>query len=192
MDSASRTACCRRATSSTSACISARRSAQGMQGRCCCQSADGRRSRWAHRERYAPWSSRLRTWSGSPRASVPSERLRVAERQLVCGRVEPDDDRPAVLEPAEQDLISQRIPHLALDYARERARAEHRIEPFHAQPRARFRLERDCDPPFRELRLELEDELPDDRLHHHRRERLERHDRIQPVAELRREYLLRS
>jgi hypothetical protein len=95
-----------------------------------------------------------------------------------------DRHRAAVLEPAEQDLVGQRVAHLGLDDARERPRAVDRVVALLGQPRARLGLERDRHAPLGELRLELQDELLDDRLHHLRRQRVERDDGVEAVAEL--------
>src|SRR5690606_27043936 len=100
--------------------------------------------------------------SGTGRLRVHRPRFE-RERERVVGLV--DRDGTAVLEPAEEDLVGQPIPHLALDDACEGAGAVDRIVPLPGEPGAGGRRERDGDPALAQLRLELQDELVDDRLH---------------------------
>ena len=80
--------------------------------------------------------------------------------------------RAAVLELTEQDLVGQPVAHLGLHDAGERAGAVDRVVALRTASHARaVGLERDGDLPLGQLRLELEDELLDDRLHHRRAER---------------------
>ena len=72
---------------------------------------------------------------------------------------------------SEQDLLGQLVADFGLDHPRERPGAIDRVVALRREPGARLGLEDDRDRPFGELRLELEDELLDDRLHHLRRER---------------------
>ena len=73
----------------------------------------------------------------TPSAVHRLRRRLVDERQLVV--LEPDPDRPAALQPAEQDLVGQRIPDLGLDDPRQRTRAEDRVVALLRQPRPRGR-----------------------------------------------------
>jgi len=75
------------------------------------------------------------------------------------------------------------------DRARGRAPV-HGIVPLRREPDPRLGLQRDGDAPLAKLRLQLQDELLDDRLHDGGGQRLEAHDGVEPVAELRAENAL--
>ena len=72
----------------------------------------------------------------------------------------------------------------------ERPRAKYAVVAGRRQPGPRSRRQRDRDAPIGELALELQDELLDDRLHRLGRQRLERDDGVEPVAEFRAEHAL--
>src|SRR6185503_8890556 len=104
------------------------------------------------------------------------------ERKRQLAVLEPDRHGSAVLQPAEQDLIGQRIAYFGLDDPRERARPENRVVALLREPRARLRLQRDRDPALGKLRLELQDEFLDNSFHYRGRERVERDDGVEAVA----------
>ena len=90
----------------------------------------------------------------------------IVERELAIGQA--DRHGPAVFEAAKEDLVCQRIADLGLYHASQRTRAIDGVVTFFSKPQAGLRLQRDGDPPFGELRLELQDELLDDGFHHRR------------------------
>ena len=87
-------------------------------------------------------------WERSDWAPPAAEAARLdVERQLLA--VEADRHRAAVLEPAEQDLVGQRIAHLGLDHARQRPRAVDRVVALLARARrAPPGVRRDRDAPL--------------------------------------------
>src|SRR6187200_1087637 len=92
-------------------------------------------------------------------------------------------DVAALLEAAEEDLVGQRIADFLLDDTRQWPGAVDRIEPFPCQPDTRLRLQSEGHLALGELRLELQDELLEDRLHRLLRQRPERDDGVQAVSE---------
>ena len=112
-----------------------------------------------------------------------------AELDLV---VVADVDRhlAAIDEPAEQQLVGERLADRVLDEPRHRARAHLRIEALLRQELAQLRRERRVDLLLVQLRFELEQELVDDAQDDLVVERAERDRRVEPVAELGREHPL--
>ena len=96
-------------------------------------------------------------------------------------------DDSAVLEPAEQHLVGERRLDLLLDDARHRPGAHRFVIAVLDQPDARFVGQFDRHVAVGELRLELQDELVDDARDHLFRQAAERHDRVETIAEFRRE-----
>src|SRR5262249_33082908 len=131
-----------------------------------------------------------------PPRSPPSRRSSVSEpwrsplaRAGLAGEAERAvrdvDPRGAALgELPEQELVGELVLQLGLDHARERARAEQRIEALLGQPLARRGRQLDRDLLLGELRLDLDDELLHHAQHHLGAELLELHDLVEAVAEL--------
>ena len=94
---------------------------------------------------------------------------------------------PAVGQATEQQLLGQRLLDVVLDHAGHRPRTHLHIVATLGKPRAGFRLDHELDATGFELGLELEHELVDDALDNLALQRLELDDRIQTVAEFRRE-----
>ena len=93
----------------------------------------------------------------------------------------------AALELAEQHLVGQRLLDVLLDHARHRPRAHLLVIAVLDQPGLGGLGQLDGDVAVGELRLELQHELLDHHADHVGIEMRERHDGIEPVAELRRE-----
>ncbi len=114
----------------------------------------------------------------------------IDEAELLDARIVAGDDDAhdaAVLQPAEQHLVGERRLDLRLDDARHRPRAHRLVIAVVDQPGARLVGKLDRDVAVGELRLELQDELVDDARDDFLRQPRERHDRVEPVAEFRRE-----
>ena len=94
---------------------------------------------------------------------------------------------PAVLQPAEQHLVGEWRLDRLLDHTRHRPCSHHLIIAVLDEPGARFVAELDTDVAVGELGFELHDEFVDDFGDEVRRQMAESHDRIEPVAEFRRE-----
>src|SRR4029079_10411479 len=130
-----------------------------------------------------PWTGgvyrthgRMDLWTLGPMDLQSVER----ERQAIA--VQPDADVATLLEAAEEDLVGQRIADFLLDDTRQWPGAVDRIEPFLCQPGTRLRLQREGHLALGQLRLELQDELLDNRLHRLLRQRSERDDGVEAVA----------
>ena len=99
-------------------------------------------------------------------------------------------DCSAAFEPAEKDLLSERIPNVGLDESSEWPGSINWIVTLLRQPSSCIGLQGDGHMPFSELRFHLEDKFFDDHFHDVRREGSEVDDDIQAVAEFRAECLL--
>src|SRR5882672_12069231 len=115
-------------------------------------------------------------------------RRSLAEREVELVANPCDTHDTALGEASEQQFLGERLLDVLLDDAAERPRAEQRIVAALGEPFARLGTELDGDVAVGELLLELEDELVDDAPNGFRRQRLERDDGIEPIAELRREH----
>ncbi len=120
---------------------------------------------------------------------IPAVRRREVELHIALA-VHVDLDPATIDELAEQQFVGQRTADRVLDQARHRAGAHHRIETLLGQVRPQRIGEDDVDLLLVQLVLKLHQELVDDAQHHLFVERLERDDRVEPVAELRREHAL--
>ena len=110
------------------------------------------------------------------------------DRERQPRAVPADRHGAAVLEPPEEDLVGERVAHLGLDQPRERPRARRPGRgPARARCAAAAGSSRIATRRSASCASSSRDELADDRLHDRGRQRRERHDRVEPVAELRRE-----
>ena len=123
-----------------------------------------------------------------PRLGDLGRRRGQLERRRVV--LDADVDLAAVRQLAEQQLLGERLLDLVLDQPRHRPRAHQLVVAALGQPGARVRIELDVHVLLGQLQLELEDELVDHPADRLGAEVVERHDRIEPVAELGREHLL--
>ena len=121
-------------------------------------------------------------------SATGSRLLRLLEHELhLVVVVDVDRHLAAADQPAEQQLVGERLADRVLDQPRHRPRAHLRIEALLREELLELRRERRLDLLLVQLVLELEQELVDDLQDDLVVELRERDRRVEPVAELRRE-----
>ena len=144
-----------------------------------------RRTSGSGRTRFLPASTMSRSGRGS---TGPSGKTKPSICAPVSSVADHDAHRAAVLQPAEQHLVGQRRLDVLLDDAGHRAGA-HRLVVAVARPAtcAASSVSSIVHVAVGELRFQLHDELVDDLRDDLLRQMAERHDRVETVAEFRRE-----